>query len=66
MTYIIHKNSRSPGFVSYSGITWDQAGLRNSYRETYETKEGAEFLAKKLSEANPVGFSVAEMSSNSH
>ena len=59
--YVIYKSTRLPWLVSYSGATWDIAGIRDQYRETYYDKATAEALAKKLSAANPVGFSVASV-----
>lgn len=60
MMYVIHKNSRAPGNVSYAGPTWDRAGLRDQYQETYSDREYAEFLALKLYDHNPgVGFKVS-------
>ena len=59
MPYVIHKSSRAPTTSSYAGPTWDEIGLRHLYREVYYDKGCAEYFAKLLSEANPVGFEVA-------
>ena len=56
--YVIHKTSRAPNAVSYSGPTWDYAGIRIRYREQYADKKEAEALAKTLTKSNPVGFVV--------
>lgn len=60
MRYVIHKTSRAPGDQSYSGSTWDRAGMRTRYRETYSNKAEAERIAKILTKYNPVGFVVSE------
>ena len=59
--YVIYKNSRVPTYVSYSGPTWDQAGIRIIYKPQYESKVVADEVAKRLSEFNPIGFSVQEL-----
>lgn len=59
--WVIYKNSRDPGRVSYTGPTWDRAGIREHYREVYDSELKAKSLAHHLTHANPgVGFSVAE------
>lgn len=58
--YVITKLSRAPRADSYSGPTWDQAGLRHRYKPQYETKEEARALADQLSAYNPVGFEATE------
>lgn len=58
MKYIIYKSTRLPGILSYSGGTWDQAGIRNRYKEQYDDKEEALELASILSSYNGVGFEV--------
>ena len=62
MKYVICKNSRESGGVSYSGPTWDTAKIRPLYRAQYKGKILAESLARILSEHNPVGFHVVEVS----
>lgn len=57
--YVIHKASRMPHEISYSGPTWDRAGLRAYYREQYTNKEEAENLAWLLSDYNGDGFQVS-------
>lgn len=57
--YVIHKISRLPGTVSYSGPTWDEAGLRDEWRDTYEEYDVARILALILSRYNPAGFTVS-------
>lgn len=59
--YVIYKITRTPGFVSYSGPSWDRAGIRDQYKETYSDKEEATRLAKKLYEVNPAGFAVVDV-----
>jgi hypothetical protein len=60
MKYVVHKNSRLPGDVSYTGATLDIAGLRNEYKETYDSYEEALSFAKKLTPFNPgVGFDAS-------
>lgn len=59
MRYVIHKTSREPSDASYSGSTWDRAGIRTQYRETYADKAEAERIAKALTKCNPVGFVVS-------
>jgi hypothetical protein len=59
--YVITKNSRIPRAYSYSGPTWDAAGIRMIYKPQYESKVVAEEVAKRLSEFNPIGFSVQEI-----
>ena len=61
MTYVIHKSSRLPAHVSYTGPTLDRAGLRDQYKETYTDKAEAEAIAKILTEYNPVGFDVSQV-----
>lgn len=58
--YVIHKWSRNPASSSYSGPTWDNAGLRDRYKDVYTNKDEALELAKILGEYNPVGFEVSE------
>ena len=60
MPYVIHKTSRYPGRVSYSGSTWDQAGIRHLCKDYYESREEAKMLAVILTRFNPVGFDVSE------
>ena len=62
MKYVICKNSRESGEVSYSGPTWDEAGIRNLYQPTYRSKDWALRIAKFLTKHNPVGFHVVEVS----
>ena len=59
MRYVIHKLSRTPRDDSYSGPTWDAAGIRHRYQPTYATHQEAKSLAKVLSAYNPVGFGVS-------
>lgn len=59
--YVIHKTTRLPGDASYSGATWDRAGIRDRYREKYDSKREATALAAKLTECNPVGFEVTRV-----
>ena len=65
MKYVICKNSRDAGVVSYSGPTWDSAGIRNLYQPHYRSKDWALRLAKFLTKHNPVGFHVVEVSETS-
>jgi hypothetical protein len=58
MKYVIHKSIRLPGAESYNGPTWDSAGIRHLYKETYENKVDAERIAAILTAYNGVGFSV--------
>ena len=59
--WVIHKNSRMPGRVSYTGPTWERAGIREQYKEVYDSELKAKSLAYHLTLANPgVGFSVAK------
>lgn len=60
--FVIHKNSRIPTDVSYSGQTWDTANLRSWYREQYYDLDVATALACLLSKYNAVGFSVKNIS----
>jgi hypothetical protein len=62
MPYVIHKSSRTPGKISYSGPTWDKAGIRDAYKETFLHEETAKDIAEMLSEHNPVGFAVSSVS----
>ena len=62
MRYEICKTSRESGGVSYSGPTWDEAGIRNLYQPNYRSKSWALRLAKFLTKHNPVGFHVVEVS----
>lgn len=59
-TYVIVKWSRSPASTSYSGPTWDNAGIRAQRQANYTDKELAERHAAILSRFNPVGFTVVE------
>lgn len=59
--YVIHKTSRSPSDASYSGSTWDRAGIRSRYRERYEDKAEAERDAAELTKHNAVGFMVTKV-----
>jgi hypothetical protein len=58
MKYVIYKSTRTPSAASYNGPTWDFAGIRHLYKETYENKVDAEKIAAILTEHNGVGFSV--------
>jgi hypothetical protein len=58
MAYIVHKATRSPMVFSYTGPTWDEAGIRSRYQEVYASKDEAEEIAAILSKHNPVGFAV--------
>ena len=60
MSYVIYKKSRYPGKKSYSGPTWDKAGIRHLCEDYYKSKEEARLLAVILSRFNPVGFDVSE------
>lgn len=62
MKYVIHKNSRLPNKKSYSGPTWDKAGIRHLYKEQYDNKKEAIRCASCLVIFNPVGFKVSEVS----
>jgi hypothetical protein len=64
MAYVIYKSTRLPATVSYSGATWDSAGIREQYQTQFDNPETARFLAKKLTEFNGVGFKVAEIIDN--
>ncbi len=59
--YVITKRSRAPREFSYTGPAWIDAELEHRYRKTYKRKSTAINLAKALSKANPVGFSVYEV-----
>lgn len=59
--YIIHKATMSPQEDSYSGPTWDAAGLRELYKPQYTVMWVAEFIAKKLSQYSNAGFRVASI-----
>lgn len=65
MKYIIYKSSRLPQSVSYSGPTWDIAGIRDLYQPQYDNYDTANTLAKKLTQFNGVGFEVAILSDSS-
>lgn len=61
LRYLIVKNSRSVvEGKSYSGPTWDKAGLRECHQDSYNDHTEAMLIAKVLSEHNPVGFHVEE------
>ena len=60
MGYVIHKSTREPSHCSYSGSTWDKAGIRSCYKETYFRKDTAQMYADILSKYNLVGFKVSE------
>lgn len=61
--YTIQKNSRSDPTrkESYTGPTWDQAGLRPLYLKQYWDYELAYDIANRLSCVNPVGFVVVKV-----
>ena len=59
--YVIHKRTRAPGKESYSGGTWDKAGIRSAWKPVYVSKSTAEDIADWLSQFNPVGFEVTEV-----
>lgn len=59
--YVIYKASRLPRTESYSGPTWDQAGIREQYQVQYDNADSAQILAAILTEYNGVGFKVAEL-----
>jgi hypothetical protein len=60
--YVIHKSSRAPDPLgSYSGSTWDKAGIRQLYRPFYYIRAGAQAIADQLTAANPVGFQVSKV-----
>lgn len=59
--WIIHKMTRFPEKSSYSGSTWDSAGIREQWKEVYSDQEEAERLAKILTKHNPVGFEVSRI-----
>lgn len=56
--FVIYKSSRAPRDDSYSGPTWDKAGIRERYKPIYDNVEEAMELASFLSKENPVGFKV--------
>lgn len=58
MKYVIYKSTRLPGITSYTGPTWDYAGVRHLYKEVYENRFEAERIAAILTQHNGVGFSV--------
>lgn len=60
MKYIIHKNSRYPQ-KNYSGPSWHMAGIKDRYKEFYDTLEEAQELAVKLTAVNGVGFSAVKL-----
>lgn len=57
--YVIAKTSRTPGLVSYNGLTCKHAGVIGG--QIYTNRETAEDDARKLTEWNPVGFVVYEL-----
>lgn len=59
--YVIHKSTRLPSTESYKGPAWNDIDLKY-YAKTYTDRAYAEQVAMLLSEANPVGFVVSEMS----
>ena len=61
--FVIHKTSRRPDgdYGSYSGPTWDFAGLRDRYQAFYVSRNEAEELAGYLTIYNPVGFLVSKI-----
>lgn len=61
MSYVIYKSSRLPRKDSYDGPTWQEAGIKDRYKEQYLDRSEAEELVRILSEHNPVGFAVAEV-----
>ena len=61
MTWVIYKKTREPGRVSYDGPTWDEAGIRNLWKNSYEDKTEAMAIALVLSTWNLVGFDVHEI-----
>lgn len=58
--FVIHKNSRTALTLSYSGPTWDSAGIRHLRCDSYANKEYAEAIAIILSKYNLVGFQVSQ------
>lgn len=59
MAYVISKSSRMPIAISYNGPACHVAGVTGG--RVYENRLEAEADAKKLTEANPVGFFVSEV-----
>lgn len=57
--YVIYKATRVPADISYSGPTWDSAGIRNRYKAVYDDIDDALDIVKVLNQYNPVGFKVA-------
>jgi len=58
--WVISKRSRLQTDRSYSGPTWDTAGIRNRYQKVYDDHDEAAQCASLLSAHNPVGFDVVE------
>jgi hypothetical protein len=65
MEYVIVKSSRKGSNRTYTGTTWNKAGLGIPPEDTvYDDLEQAEKLAQKLSEHNPVGLVNCSQKSN--
>lgn len=58
--WVVHKKSRTPGLVSYTGATWSNIPNFIKYKEQYDNYEEAVFVAEALSKKNPVEFTVSE------
>jgi len=61
MAYVIHKVDEVPKYTSYSGGTWDRAGIRSLYKEVYFRKDTARMYADILSDYSFVDFKVSEV-----
>ena len=62
MAFVITKWSRTPSRVSYNGPACQAAGVIGG--RVYDDRAEAEADAKKLTEANPIGFVVSEISAS--
>jgi hypothetical protein len=58
--YGIRKRSRAGTTHSYTGPSWQAAGF-TTVQDSFRSKASANFVARKLSEVNPVGFEVFEL-----
>lgn len=59
--YVIYKSTRLPTDISYSGPTWDSAGIRHRYRAQYDNLNLVEEIVKILNDYNPIGFKISSL-----
>ena len=59
--YVVHKKSRMALDKTFLSMAFYHAKIGHLYKEVYDSYDEAMVVAEKLSQYNPVGFTVSQV-----